>query len=81
MTAEMLGASPESVLLVGIAGACYDPGCSPAEAITQSVGQAIDTILRELERLGFSFQKRVLPQEPRIWWGDNPRSDSALPLG
>jgi hydrogenase maturation protease len=81
MTAEMQGGSPENVLLVGIAGACYGPGCPPAEAVTQSVGQAIDAILRELERLGFSFQKRLLPQEPGIWWGANPRSDSALPVG
>ncbi len=27
MTAEMLGASPENVLLVGIVGECYEPGC------------------------------------------------------
>ncbi len=81
MTAEMLGASPENVLLAGIVGACYEPGCPLTEAVAQSVGPAIDAILRELERLGFAFQKRPLPQEPGIWWGANPRSDSALPLG
>lgn len=78
MTAEMLGASPENVLLVGIVGECYDPGCPLTKAVAQSVGPAIGAILRELERLGFSFQKRLLPQEPGIWWSDNPRSDSAL---
>jgi len=81
MTAEMLGASPENVLLVGIVGECYERGCPLTKAVAQSVGPAIDAILRELERLGFWFQKRLLPQEPGIWWGDNPRCDSALPLG
>ncbi len=81
MTAEMLGASPENVLLVGIVGACYEPGCTLTEAVAQSVGQAIDAILGELERLGFGFQKRLLPQEPGIWWGANPRSDPTLPVG
>jgi hydrogenase maturation protease len=61
MTAEMLGAGPENVLLVGIVGACYDPGCPLTEAVAPSVGRVIDAILRELERLGFSFQKRLLP--------------------
>jgi len=78
MTADMLGASPENVLLVGIVGGCYDPGCPLTESVAQSVGSAIDAILRELERLGFGFQKRTLPQEPGIWWGDNPQADSAL---
>jgi hydrogenase maturation protease len=81
MTAEMLGASPENVLLVGIVGECYEPGCPLTEAVTQSVGPAIDAILCELERLGFDFQKRVLPREPGIWWGTNPRAHSALPPG
>jgi len=75
MTAEMLGASPEHVMLVGIVGECYEPGRPLSEAVLRSVGPAIDAILRELERLGFDFQRRMLPNEPDIWWRDDPRSD------
>jgi hydrogenase maturation protease len=78
MTADMLGASPEQVLLVGIVGESYEPGRPLTEAVAQAVGQAIDAILRELERLGFGFQKRLLPQEPGIWWGESPQPDAAL---
>ena len=78
MTAEMLGASPENVLLIGIVGENYEPGCPLTEAVAQSAAPAVDAILHELERLGFTFQKHLLPHEPGIWWGDSQRRDSVL---
>jgi hydrogenase maturation protease len=74
MTADMLGASPRNVLLVGIAGKCYEPGQSLSAAVRQSVGQAIDEVLRELQRLGHAFQKKLSPDEPSIWWSDHHNS-------
>ena len=68
MTAEMLGATPEHVLLAGVAGACYEPGQPLSDAVRQSVGVAIAAILEELERLEFAFQAKLLPDEPGIWW-------------
>lgn len=70
MTAEMLGASPEHVLLVGIVGKCYVPGEPLNAAVRESVGPAIDAILQELQRLGFAFRKKSSPDEPGIWWSD-----------
>lgn len=70
MTASMLGASPEHVLLVGIVGAVYEPGEPLSAAVRQSVQLAIDAVLQELRRLGFSYQKRLVPHEPGIWWGE-----------
>jgi len=70
MTAEMLGAMPQHVLLVGIAGKCYEPGHPLSAAVRQSVGPAIEAILQELQRLGFTFQKKLSPDEPGIWWSD-----------
>jgi hydrogenase maturation protease len=74
MTAEMLGAMPQHVSLVGIAGKCYEPGHPLSAAVRQSVGPAIDAILQELQRLGFKYQKKVLPDEPGIWWSDHQYS-------
>ncbi len=74
MTAEMLGAMPQSVLLVGIAGKCYEPGHPLSAAVRHSVGAAIDAILEELQRLGFKYQKKVSPEEPGIWWSDHQYS-------
>jgi hydrogenase maturation protease len=74
MTADMLGASPLNVLLVGIAGKCYEPGEPLGAAVRKSVGQAIDEILLELRRLGHAFQKKLSPEEPSIWWSDHHSS-------
>lgn len=74
MTASMLGAMPQHVLLVGISGKCYEPGDPMSTAVRQSVQPAIDAILRELQSLGFSFQKKIVPDEPAIWWSDHEYS-------
>lgn len=71
LTAEMLGAMPQHVLLVGITGKCYEPGDPLSAAVRQSVEPAIDAILQELQRLGFAFEKKPTPDEPGIWWSDH----------
>jgi len=76
LTAEMLGATPQNVLLVGIAGESYEPGCPLSAAVRQSLGQAIDAILSELDRLAVNYHKRRSPLPPDIWWGDNPPSEA-----
>lgn len=64
MTAEMLGASPEHVLLVGIVGESYEPGTPLSEGVKNSINRAIEKVLEELETLGYSFRKkrRQMPQ-------------------
>lgn len=74
MTADMLGASPQNVLLVGIAGKCYEPGQPLSAAVRQSVGAAIEATLQELQRLDYTFRKKLAPDEPGIWWSDHPNS-------
>ena len=74
MTAEMLGAMPEHVLLIGIAGKCYEPGNPLSKAVRQSVEPAIDAILQELQRMGFAFRKKVSPDAPDIWWSNQEKS-------
>jgi hydrogenase maturation protease len=81
MTAEMLGAMPQHVLLVGIAGKCYEPGHPLSAAVRQSVGPAIEAVLQELQRLGFTYQKKVSPDEPGIWWTDHEYSGPVEILG
>jgi len=72
MTADMLGASPEHVLLVGIVGSCCEPGRPLSEAVRESVATSIGATLAELERLGFGFEKKLRPNEPEIWWAERP---------
>jgi hydrogenase maturation protease len=81
MTAEMLGASPERILLVGIVGKCFDPGQELTTAIEQAAGSAIRAILAELQRLKIFCVKRQTVIVPAIWWRrrfQNPSTGSRL---
>lgn len=77
LTAEMLGASPEHVLLVGIVGAQYQPGQPLTAAVRESVAKAIAEVVAELRRLGYFCQAKTPPDSPGIWWGE-PRDLSAM---
>jgi len=66
--AEMLGASPENVLLIGIAAESFDPGRPLSEPVQRSVNAVIEKVLQELYWLGFDFEKRVQSVDPSIWW-------------
>ena len=79
LTAEMLGASPEQVLLVGIVGKTYEPGDPMSSAVRASVEEAIQAILEELRRLGFSFEKKSSATEAGIWWGENYHAERVEP--
>jgi len=70
MTAEMLGASPEHVLLVGVVGTQYEPGQGLSTAVRESVAKAIAEIVQELQRLGYFCEAKRFPDSPGIWWGE-----------
>ena len=72
LAAEMLGASPENVLLVGIVSESFEPGRALSEPVQMAVDKVINVVLEELTKQGFEFAKRTQPIEPRIWWTEPP---------
>ena len=76
MTAEMLGSSPEHVLLVGIVGQSYEPGQSLSPCVEEAIGPGVHAVLQQLHRLGYSFRKKHVPARPDIWWGEVADSPS-----
>ena len=76
MAADMLGSSPEHVLLVGIAGESCEPGKPLSDKVRQSAQSAVEVILQELLRLRYSFRKKSSPDHPSIWWEDNSHTTS-----
>jgi len=72
MTAEMLGASPEQVVLVGIVGENFEPGRPLSASVAASVEKAIALILHEVEGLGYCVRQKLRPDTPGIWWGESP---------
>lgn len=74
LAAEMLGASPQRVQLIGVVGQSFDPGCELSFPVRRAVEKVIASILSELSRLGFPAQKRIAPLEPAIWWMEPART-------
>ncbi len=72
LTAEMLRSSPENVLLVGIVGAGFEPGSALSESVRGSAATAIEKVVAELTRLGYSVRKRSSPRTPALWWTERP---------
>ncbi|MFZ0731146.1 MAG: hydrogenase maturation protease [Candidatus Sulfotelmatobacter sp.] len=79
MTAEMLGTSPQHVLLVGIVGENYEPGAPLSESVKNSIDRANEEILKELTSLGYSFHQKAEPETPIIWWTQDSSERPALP--
>lgn len=72
LAAEMLGASPENVLLVGIVSEGFEPGRALSEPVQRAVDNVIYVVLEELTKQGFEFRKRTQPIDARIWWTEPP---------
>jgi len=71
MTANMLGAAPEQMLLVGIVAQSYEPGHPLSETVRGAARKAIDAILEELQPLGVEFKENPSPGEPSTWWSND----------
>ena len=65
---ELFADAPEEVLLIGIVGEGYDSGCSLSAPVAASCTRVVEEVLRELDRLGVSWQERKVPLDPGIWW-------------
>jgi hydrogenase maturation protease len=68
LAADMLGASPENVLLVGIVGESLACGDQLSKTVREAIEPAIEAVVAELRRLGFEVEKKATPDEPAIWW-------------
>ena len=68
LSAELFGMSPRELLLVGIVGESYAPGCSLSATVNAAVPQAFGEILRELDRVGVKYTRREEAIDPQIWW-------------
>jgi len=76
--AEMLGASPANVLLVGVVGGNFEPSCRLMPAVQEAVEKAITAVLDELDNRGFAFKKKEIPDPSGIWWSETPEIPCAV---
>jgi hydrogenase maturation protease len=76
MTTEMLGATPEHLILIGIVGQCFDPGQPLTTPVEEAAPSAISTILAELRKLKIRYVKRPFAAAPATWWLERSHSSS-----
>lgn len=74
LAAEMLGASPENVLLVGVVGQRREPGVCLSVEVLQAIPKSIAAVVDELKQRDFSCTKNPSPAAPHIWWSESPQS-------
>ncbi|MGC2475256.1 MAG: hydrogenase maturation protease [Candidatus Sulfotelmatobacter sp.] len=70
LTAEMLGATPDRVWLVGVVGASFEPGKALSSTVRGSMWKVVDAVIYELKRLGAKVEKKPQSDELGVWWAD-----------
>jgi len=78
LSAELFGAAPADVLLVGIQAESFDTGCSLTATIKASLDQVISVVLSELERMGVEYKRRENPDDLDIWWTTDLKIESPV---
>jgi hydrogenase maturation protease len=68
MATELAEMSPEEILLVGVIPESTEGGTKLTDAVRSAVPSVVDTVVAELERLGFSPVRRDPPAELELWW-------------
>lgn len=68
LSAELFAVAPADLLLVGIVGSTYDPGCRLSAPVAVSVPKVVSRIRKELKRLDVSYKRRERPASAGIWW-------------
>ncbi len=66
--AEFFANPPKDILLIGIVGASYEPGCTLSEPVQASLSSATREVLYELDRIGVGHCRRIKAADPDIWW-------------
>lgn len=65
---ELMGRTPEDLLLIGMRGTNFEPGAPLSSPVRQCVPHVIDAVLRELHRLNFRCEPKARAARPGIWW-------------
>ena len=70
LTADMLGAMPQHVLLIGVVGGSFESGRALTDAVREAAADAVHAILEEMALFGFEARELPAPKAPQIWWSE-----------
>ena len=72
LNARFMGVMPGVVRLVGVVPAATETGIGLSPEVRAGVGEAVESIVRELGALGVPLRERVPAREPDLWWERRP---------
>lgn len=76
LRAEFTGVGPTNAVLVGITAKACDYYTPISNEVKAAVPGAIEEVLRQAEKLGIRYNKKVNPTAPDLWW-DKPAEFAA----
>jgi hydrogenase maturation protease len=68
MAAELTDSNPGEIVLIGVIPESVESGTGLSESVRTAVDTAVESVLRELERLGAGAKERNEPDLADIWW-------------
>jgi hydrogenase maturation protease len=68
MATELAEMNPEEILLVGVVPESTEQGTTLTDTVREAVPAVVDTVVAELERLGFAPVRRDPPADLDVWW-------------
>jgi hydrogenase maturation protease len=68
MATEIAEMNPEEILLVGVIPESTEQGTKLTDAVRSAIPAVLETVVAELERLGYPPVRRETPREMDVWW-------------
>jgi hydrogenase maturation protease len=66
--AELIGATPGELLMIGVQGSRFEPGSTLSSSVRQRIPYVIDAVRKELYALGVRCEPKVNAGVPDTWW-------------
>jgi len=70
--AELIGKLPREVLMIGVQGTRFDPGCPLSSPVRNCMPHIVDAVRRELYRLGVWCEPKTNVKPLGAWWDSVP---------
>ncbi len=65
---EAAGSGLRHLTMIGVTGKEYAASIEMSEPVQQAIPQTLAEVLKQLDHLGISYQKKAQPAPPAIWW-------------
>ncbi len=73
LIADLDGQAPKDVILIGISGETYGFNNNLTDTVRKAVEDAIQVLLKELDKFGVKYKKKSESEVSSVWWEDQAK--------